>query len=257
MTNILIVDIETTPIGGWTWTMYDANVLKVREPSWILMTGYKWLGSDKPPQIISQPTVSPRAYKRNLKDDRLVVKKTWELLDKADIVVGQNSDAFDLKKLNARFLRHDLPQPSPFRTVDTLKVAKKHFKHESNSLKYLAEAAGVTMKIDAGGLATWFGCMEGDPASWAHMAEYCAYDVQSTLELYEYLRDNDWIRNHANVNMMNDDPQGCPHCGVHADTHQKRGFYYTQTRKQQRVQLPCGHYARIGGTKKEPRYIAG
>ena len=77
--KILIIDIETTPIHGWTWQMWDANVLKVEDPSWILMTGYKWLGSDEPAKLITQPGVSPRNYKRNLKDDRLVIDPIKEL----------------------------------------------------------------------------------------------------------------------------------------------------------------------------------
>ena len=61
------------------------------------------------------------------RDDKRVLQSIWKLLDEADIVIGHNGDRFDLRKLNARFIDNDINPPSPFRTIDTLKVARREF----------------------------------------------------------------------------------------------------------------------------------
>ena len=42
-----------------------------------------------------------------------------ELIDKADIVIAHNGDKFDLRKLNTRFLFHELGTPSSYQSIDT------------------------------------------------------------------------------------------------------------------------------------------
>ena len=70
----------------------------------------------------------------------------WKLLDEADIVIGQNSKAFDIKKLNARFIIHGMQPPSSYRQIDTKILAKKHFNFTSNKLEYLSDKLNVKYK---------------------------------------------------------------------------------------------------------------
>jgi DNA polymerase III epsilon subunit-like protein len=49
-----------------------------------------------------------------------VVKKLHGLLNQADIVIGHNSDKFDLKKVAARCIYHGLKPISPVKTIDNL-----------------------------------------------------------------------------------------------------------------------------------------
>ena len=89
----------------------------------------KWLFSDE----VIHDRLTGKESKR--KDDKRITKSLWALyLDEADIVVAHN--ALILKKSNARFLYHDLGLPSPYRSVDTLKIARRNFRITSNKLDY-------------------------------------------------------------------------------------------------------------------------
>ena len=44
--NIVCLDIETSPIMGYTWTTWDANVLKILEPFKIISVAWKTLHKD-------------------------------------------------------------------------------------------------------------------------------------------------------------------------------------------------------------------
>jgi hypothetical protein len=59
--KILFVDLETSPTLGYSWTLWEANILKVVEPWRILCFSYKWLG-DKKTHIVSLPQF--KEYKR-------------------------------------------------------------------------------------------------------------------------------------------------------------------------------------------------
>jgi len=104
----------------------------------------KWLGEDK------------IFYEENRNDDdRLVVSRLCELLDEADFAVAHNGANFDFKQIRARALVNGIKPPSPFKTIDTYKIAKKEFGFPSNSLEYLTDVLGC--KYKKGGHKRWIG----------------------------------------------------------------------------------------------------
>lgn len=249
--NILIWDIENTPIKGYTWGMHQQNVLKIIEPSHVLCFAYRWYGSDEPVQLVTQRDF-PRSFKRNRKDDSRVAKAAWDLLDKADIVVAHNGVSFDTKKMKAAFVKNGLPNPSPFKQVDTLAVSRRHFKFDSHKLNNICQLLGIGKKTQHTGFDLWDECMEGVPAAWDLMEEYNIQDVVLLEELYEKFLLNGWIDNHPNMAMLSGNYLACPSCGVEGRL-ERRGFYYALNSTYQRYLCKnCGKWPKKRKSGKGP-----
>lgn len=221
--KILLFDIETAPTLAHVWGLWDQNIgLNMIHSNWyVLCWAAKWLG-DK--HVMTSALPDFKLYKREPENDREVMKALWKLLDEADIVIGQNGDAFDIKKSNARFIQHGMNPPQPYKTVDTLKVAKKYFKFDSNKLDHLGEVLGLGKKMKTGGFDLWKGCLAGDPESWKTMVKYNVQDVNLLEGVYLKMRP--WMNNHPNHNLYTDSIWGCPNCG--SQNLVKRGFAYTR-----------------------------
>jgi uncharacterized protein YprB with RNaseH-like and TPR domain len=239
--KILFLDIETSPSLGFVWAKWQTNVIDFKADWYVLSFAYKWthenevhvLGLDDLP-----------GYKRHLENDKALMKKLWKLLNEADIVIAHNGDSFDLPKINTRFLTHKLPPPTPYKTIDTLKIARKVFMFDSNKLDDLGRYLGVGRKLPTTGFHLWRGCMTGDPEAWVKMKEYNGHDVELLEKVYYLIRA--WDRNHPNVNQG--DLQACPKCSSH--NVQKRGFEYTLLRKKQRYQCQnCSGWWSAGAKK--------
>lgn len=234
--KILFFDIETAPILGYAWQMWDTDLMGLKNNFYILSFAFKWNG-DKKIQTVALPDFS--LYQKNKEDDRMLVAALWALINEADILVAHNGDKFDIKKSNARFLFHKLAPPAPYKTVDTLKVAKRYFKFDSNKLDSLCKELGIGSKLPHTGAHLWFGCMSGDEKSWTIMRKYNAHDVFLLEEVYLRLRP--WMTNHPNVNVYDEIAGACPTCG--GKKLQKRGFSVTGLGKKQRYQCSCGAWS--------------
>lgn len=237
MAKILLHDIETSPIIGYTWGLYEQNVIEIIEDWQVLCVAYKWLGETET-HMISQDELP--MYRPGVNSDFMVVAKLQKLFDEADIVVGHNSDTFDNKKLQARMMIHGLNPPSPYMQIDTKKVAKRYGAFTSNKLADLAKDLGIARKGETGGFETWKGCMAGDPKAWAKMKEYNKQDVVVLEELYLRLRP--WITNHPNLGLIDrGDPDSCENCS--GTSLNKRGTRYTNRRRYHRLRCnSCGHW---------------
>jgi len=206
--KVLLYDIETTPMLVYSWGVYKQfirpdNVFK----DWnVLSWAGKWL-HDK--NVMSACLTSSEAKSG---DDRRIVSQLWKLFDKADIVVAHNGDRFDNKKMNWRFLFHGFPPPLSYKTVDTLKVARKYFSATSNKLDYLTDQLSIGRKLETGGLDLWISCMEGDKQALKEMVTYNAQDVIILEKIY--LRLLPWITNHPNLGLFDKrEISICPVCG--------------------------------------------
>ncbi|MEM5400851.1 ribonuclease H-like domain-containing protein [Paraburkholderia unamae] len=238
--RILVLDIETAPILAYVWRTFKTNVSHdMMETDWyILSFAAKWLG-DKEVMYHSQ------AGRRNIEDDKVLMRKLWKLLDEADVVIAHNGKKFDVRKIKARFILNGFPPPSPFKVIDTLLEARKEFAFTSNRLAALTEALCAEKKMTHGefpGFALWSECLKGNPKAWAEMEKYNRQDVVSLEELYLKLRP--WITGHVNVAAYQDpDDTACPKCG--SEDMQRRGTAVTQTGKYIRYQCKCcGGWAR-------------
>lgn len=238
--KILFLDIETAPSLGWVWGKWQQNVIDFKRDWYMLSFAYKWAHED---QVHTVGLIDFKSYNRDIENDKRLLKKLWALLNEADIVVAHNGDSFDLPKINTRFLTHKLPPPSPYKTVDTLKIARKVFAFDSNKLDDLGRYLGVGRKIPNTGFHLWKGCMSGDPESWRLMKEYNGHDVELLEKVYSLVRA--WDKNHPNVNQGQ---QACPTCA--SFNVQRRGFNYTLLRKKQRFHcLNCRRWFE-GSAKK-------
>lgn len=228
----LIMDIETSPNLGYVWGIWEQNVIDVKEHWKIICFSYKWLG-DKKTHVVSLGSYKDQS------SDKPLVEALWKLFNESDVIIAHNGNNFDIKKTNARFIIHGLNPPSPYKTIDTLKIARKYFKFDSNKLDDLGKYFKVGKKLKTGGFDLWLGCMAGDAKSWKLMERYNKMDV--ILLERVYLKMLGWIDNHPNNALYSGDIDSCPNCG--SNKIQRRGFTYKKTRKYQRFQCTdCGKW---------------
>lgn len=203
--RILIFDIESSPLLGYAYGIYEQNIIKVvREPH-LMSFAYKWYGEKK---IHCHALPDYPLYKKEPYNDRELVKDLHALLDKADIVIAHNGNSFDIKVSNSRFLINKLDPISNYITIDTLREARKRFKFSSNKLTDLAMYAGVGSKIE-NKKDLWFNCLIGDMKSWGQMKKYNTHDVYLLEGIYEWMKP--WIK-HPNLNIFNGTVASCPKC---------------------------------------------
>lgn len=210
--RILILDIETAPIFGAVWGLFNnfVSLEQIRDDWFILSYSAKWL-NDEVLEYRDQ-RASP-----NIEDDRALLGRLWELLDEADIVVAHNGRRFDVKKINARFILNGYHPPSPFKIVDTLETARRNFAFTSNKLQYLADRLTTTKKRQHGkfpGYLLWQQVLLGNQEAWEEMELYNRDDVLALEELYLLMLP--WDEKAPNFGLyVQDEAPVCPRCGSH------------------------------------------
>lgn len=231
--KVLIFDIETMPILANVWDIWQQNVpLNQIFKDWsVLSWSAKWYGEK---EIMYADT---RAN-RDLRDDRQILKGIWKLLDEADVVITQNGISFDTKKLNARFIIHGMKPPSPYRHIDTKRLAKKHFAFTSNRLEYMTDKLCAKYKKSKHrkypGFELWKACEAGDLKAFKEMEAYNKMDVLSLEELYTKLQPWD-----NTVNFMSTERTFKCNCG--SRHFQSKGYRVTQAGRYKRyICQKCG-----------------
>lgn len=206
--NILYFDIETTPIKGYTWGAWEQNVIHIIEDWRVLGAAYAF-GDEK--TILSYPSREARkAWPENpAVAEYQALYGIHSALDHADIVVAHNGDKFDIRKLNARFIQHGFDPPSPYVSIDTLKIARKHFAFTKNRLDDLGKLFELGGKQTHTGFKMWLEVMDGRPKAWKQMMEYNRRDVDLLRDIYKQMRP--WVANHPNV--AEEAVTACPNCG--------------------------------------------
>lgn len=236
--KIVTLDIETFPNLVYTWGLWKQNIgvnQIVRDWSLASMC-WKWYG---------EKTTHYIDCEKDPADDTEVVMAAWKVLDEADIVIGQNSKHFDIRKLMARFIELGLKPPSPFKQIDTKVEAAKVAMFTSNRLEWLAAHLTDVPKDkhkDFPGFELWSECLKGNPKAWAAMRKYNPRDVIATERVYERLRP--YIEGHPNIAVHDDDETTrCPRCN--STRLQQRGYATTQVGRYPRFQcMNCGGWSR-------------
>lgn len=194
--KVLFLDIETSPHVAYVWQQFENNVdlsMLINDGA-IISFSAKWAGTpDKDIVYFDQ-----RGKEKNLNDDKLLMKKLWNLLDEADIVCGHNLRRFDIPKINSRFIQHGLEAPSSYKIIDTLSLARSYFGFFSNKLAFLSSKLAKTHKKDGHGnfpgFKLWDECMKGNKEAWKAMEHYNKLDVLSLeevfLQLAKYAKNN-------------------------------------------------------------------
>lgn len=183
-----------------------------------------------------------------------MLKRIYNLLDAADVVVTYNGNSFDLKILNKEFALQGWGPPSPYKSVDLLAAVRKRFRFTSNKLGYISNMLGLGEKVKNGGTALWLSCMNPKSAdydaSWKQMKEY---NIQDTVLLESlYHRIHGWIPNHPNAGAFDNAAHVCPNCG--SDNVERRGFFRTTTLTYRRFKCRgCGKWSRSRVAEKADR----
>jgi len=235
MANIVLFDIETTPLKLYAWDVYNGTSHKGIIDDWSIICGaWKVLGEDK----VYATQVS------EVGNDLDVCITLRDALAHADIIVGHNSDKFDIKKLNTRLVYYGLEPLPLIPTVDTLKEAKKMFKFSSNRLDYISKFLTGKGKIHVE-YELWLEVMEGNKKSLKKMVDYNKEDVRVLEGVYEYLRP--FMKNHPHVGAIEglDRTCSCPKCG--SERMKRNGIRVTATgiKKQELQCQNCGGYTRV------------
>lgn len=244
MAKILYIDIETAPKIAYVWNFFKTNI----SPKQVLDHGYIMSFS----AIWNDDTEDKIIYSENRSDDDAgILSDLIDLLDEADVVIGQNVAKFDCKSINGRALVAGLQPPSPYKVVDTYLCAKNFFKFESNSLEYLTKILKVeNAKTDHAkypGWELWLQCLKQNDDAWNEMRKY---NIQDTIAVRQvYLKMRPWITNHANIAVHQEsESHSCPKCNSTSLT--RRGFAFTNVGKYQRYKCNgCGGWCRTRFTE--------
>lgn len=214
--KILLVDVETAPLLVHSWELWQPRLTHeniVRDTSLICVAA-KWLG--KRVYCLSVDPKTPT-------DDRELCKSIYPVLQEADVLVGHNLERFDRRVLNARFLFHGMKPLPPVQVVDTLKIARKHFRLTSNRLDYLGRYLNVGRKLKTD-FGLWLKVLAGDSSALDRMKKYCSKDVDLLHDVYLKLRAFD--ERHPNVALMSG-KRCCPNCG--GGSLESRGLRYAKS----------------------------
>lgn len=216
--KILLFDIETAPNIGAYFELYrEGNIIWNEEHWYMLSFSWKWLG-EKQTHVLGLPDF--KSWKKhfcnkckrieNTNDiDKELVIKLHDLFNQAEIIIAHNGDQFDIKKANARFIKHHLTPPTNYKTIDTKKLAKKSFKFDSNKLDDLGDYFLIGRKLETE-KGLWRKCMSGDLIAWKKMLDYNKQDVILLEKVYYRLRG--WSETTPNLNLIYGGIYSCPEC---------------------------------------------
>lgn len=240
--RILYYDIETTNLS-WLVNSYSpklySNYLShkdlVRDQT-ILSVAWNWFHEGDRVHCVSIKPSDPF-------NDKGVVSHFHSIMQQADIVIGHNSDNFDFKKLNGKFIKYRLDPIffEPRHNIDTLKLARKYIGTPYKNLEYLCKEYELgSQKEDP---PNWKLVMEGDEDEIRKMRQYNKSDILAGKELYLLFRP--YHKHHPDVAAIQDlrDVAGvkilaCKHCGDPNNLIQN-GNYYNRARTKKKKRYQC------------------
>ena len=235
--KILLIDLETSPNIAYTWGKYEQDALgDFIQERMIICFAWKWLGK---PGIQVKAIPDFYGYKPSPKKNKKLIESLHSLFSSADIIVAQNGDSFDVKMANAEFVQYGLAPPPPYKTIDTLKIARAKFRFNSNKLDDIGHRLGLGRKVKTGGFDLWLGVMRGEKSAWDKMREYNKQDVILLEKIYMKFRP--WTANHPNMNVFDGHP-GCPAC--RSANVVRNGFNMTRMGRKRRYHcMDCGKWS--------------
>lgn len=247
MAKIILYDLEVSRslVEGYG-NRWDFRVIKFIRPQELMCYSWKELG-EKHVHFVSR---------HDFKTYHEFVKSLQELLDGADITIAHNGGSFDDKMANRFFVIEGLTPPSPRKTIDTKREAKRWFRFESNSLDDLGQFLGLGRKETVG-----YADLEDDFIS-KHpsrktinlMRKYNDQDVKLLEKVYYRLLP--FMATHPNVGDIRQVDGICPKCG--SNNLHKRGFNHRRNGSTQRYQCQsCYGWCSEASVKRQGRVVNG
>ena len=243
--KILILDIETLPMHVRVWGLYKQRIPidNIINDWLILCWSAKWLCA---PEILHDCLTPDDCENRS---DKRISESVYKLLEEADIVVGHNLKRFDMRRMQSRFIMHDLKPFSPIQTVDTLVESRKNFAHSSHKLDFLGQLVRNQGKVSTN-YNLWVRCESGEQEALDYMQGYCDEDVALEEEVYIWMLP--WMQSHPNIGLYQDsDGKVCKRCGAPVKWVDK--YQYTLVNRYDSFKYTrCGSYSRGRRTDVTP-----
>ncbi len=231
--RVIFYDIETAPSLGYYFDLYkEGNIVSTVQDWFMLSFAYKVQGEKK---IHYHCLADYPGYAKDKTNDKaLITDLHKKVFCSADILIGHNIDRFDSRKSKARFLAHGLPPPPPVKTIDTLKLARRVFKMDSNRLAAIGEYLGLGGKVTTTGWKLWEACINGDRAAFKQMGAYNRRDVDLLEKVFDRLAPYNPMAPYTGC-------AGCPSC--YSERATRQGFKISRAGKRQQMKCQdCGHW---------------
>lgn len=226
--RLLCFDVETRPMESRHWGLWGQNIgiSQIQRPDGLLCFAAQFHGERKV------------HYASQWGDgERGMVKALHRLFDEADVIMGWNSDKFDIPWAQRCFIEQKLAEPSPFKRLDLMKAVKRKARLPSYKLDFVAGWLGVGRKLRTGGYDLWDDVLAGCPKAQGRMRRYNIQDTRLTVAVYEELNARGWVSPPVNASIL--EGHVCPHCA--SDRLQARGYEYRNTRRYKRWQCRDCH----------------
>lgn len=210
---IVSFDLEVSPALGYFYPpTWETGILKIQERQKLMSFAWQVVGEKK---IRSLCLYDMDTYKVDPKDDKLLSMELHKVMSQADILLGQNSDNFDIKMANYFFIRNGLEPIAPTKSLDTKKIAKRYFRFANNTLDNLGEELGFGGKTKITYKDLWVDAfLGGDKKAWKLMNDYCKNDVDQTTKIYLKMRG--FMHSHPSVSRISGEWDSCPRCGSYS-----------------------------------------
>lgn len=243
--KVLVMDIETSPFTAYSYNRWQVNIsdaMRRDDDIMILSFAYKWLGEDEV------------FYEENRNHcDKAILQKLSKVLSEADVVIGHNMGKFDTPMVNTRLVMNNLPPVRPYRIIDTLKIAKRHYRFERNTLDWVARSLGCSRKLEHKnfpGMSIWIEMLHGNDEAWAENKDYNKMDVIVTEEIYEKMKP--FTKPHASLVVGSGSTmKRCVTCG--STKLKPAGYAYTNVSKFQQYECEDCHSFSRGRTNLLPK----
>lgn len=228
--RLLTIDIETRPIEARTWGLWGQNIgiNQITDPGGLLCFAAKFHGERK-------------VHFHSAWDDgeKAMARRLHKLFDEADAIAGWNSDKFDVRWIQAQFLKHGMAKPSSFVKVDLMKSVKRQVYLPSYKLDFVAGWLGVGRKVRTGGFDLWSDVLAGCPKAQAKMRRYNIGDTTLTEQVFDRLNERGWVMGLPNGSI--DGGLCCSNPTCQSERLVRRGYAVTKTRRYARYQCrDCG-----------------
>lgn len=207
--RIISFDLEVSPALGYFYPpTWETGILKAVNRQKLMSFAWQVVGEKK---ITAMNLSDTKSYKKDPQDDKLLSKELHKVLCDADILLGQNSDQFDVKMANYFFIMNGIEPVPPTKYIDTKKIAKRYFRFMNNTLDNLGEELGYGGKTKTTYRDLWVPAfLEGDKKSWKLMDKYCKNDVDQTTKIYLKMRP--FMHQHPSLSRISGDYDSCPRC---------------------------------------------
>lgn len=241
--KICFFDIETSPLLVWTYVIRDAYIPhdSIEQNMAITSLAYMFEG-DKAPTAFEWDWCGDKGI------DYCLLNRSVTVLNKADLVIGQNSDRFDITTLQWRLNLNKLPSLENVVSLDTLKLSRKVFRAESQKLDYRSSVYGFGGKIKQD-MQDCIAVAKGDKKKQALRVKYNIKDVIDLRKIF--WRELDYYQLPKSILKMLKEytKEERPFCIKCAAKRQKR-FEISKTRHKKQNKLKCDNCGYIWRPKK-------